>query len=81
MDSNNFPLFLGAGGALLMIALLVWSGIWKAIALWKAARNNQLGWYIALLLINTVGLLEIVYILAFSKKTEPVTPATPPSAS
>ena len=34
----------------------------EGLALWKAARRDQLGWYLALLIINTVGLLPIIYI-------------------
>lgn len=52
----------------LFYALILWSVIWKGIALWHAARGSQLGWYIALLIINTVGILEIIYLLFFRKK-------------
>ena len=45
-----------------LVPLVVWSAIWKGIALWKAARRDQLGWYIALLIINSVGVLPIIYI-------------------
>lgn len=40
-------------------------------ALWKAARNGQKVWFVALLLAPTLGLLEIVYFIfysAFSKR-------------
>jgi len=46
----------------------VWDGVWKAIASWKAARNGQLAWFICIIIINTVGILPIIYILGFSKK-------------
>lgn len=48
--------------------LAIWSLIWKGIALWKAAKNDSKPWFIALLVINTVGILEIIYIFYFSKK-------------
>ena len=51
--------------------LVVWSLIWKGIALWKSARNGDTRWYIALLVINTLGILEILYIYVFSKKNYP----------
>ena len=41
---------------------------WKGIALWKSARNKQKNWFIALLLFNTLAVLEILYIFVFSKK-------------
>ncbi|MBP1762703.1 MAG: hypothetical protein H6Q64_2245 [Firmicutes bacterium] len=48
--------------------LLAWSIIWKGLALWRAARLRQAGWYIALLVINTVGIFEIIYLLATKKR-------------
>ncbi len=53
------------------ILLVIWSAIWKGVALWKAARNSDKYWFVALLVINTVGILEILYIYVFSKKKEP----------
>ncbi len=52
------------------VLLVIWSAIWKGIALWKAARNSQSPWFVVLLLVNTVGILEIIYIFFFSKKRE-----------
>jgi hypothetical protein len=37
----------------------------KGYALWYAARAEQLYWFIALLVVNTAGILEIVYLLFF----------------
>ncbi|MEK6855393.1 MAG: DUF5652 family protein [Nanoarchaeota archaeon] len=51
-----------------IIIVLVWSLIWKALALWRAGRSNQPIWFIVLLFVNTMGLLEILYIFVFSKK-------------
>lgn len=56
--------------------LVFWSLAWKGVALWKAARNSQKNWFVALLVLNTVGILEIIYIYFFSKKGEKST--TPP---
>lgn len=47
--------------------VLVWSLIWKGIALWKAAKKNNKYWFVAILVINTVGIFEILYIFLFSK--------------
>ena len=58
-----------SGGYIALFALLaVWSIIWKGIALWKAAQNGSKPWFIVMLVLNTVGLLEIVYIFYFSNK-------------
>jgi len=40
---------------------------WKGWALWKAAKNDSKGWFVALLLINTMGILDILYIYVFGK--------------
>jgi len=56
--SYNSPIFY---------LLLIWALIWKGIALWRSARNNQLAWFVALLIVNTLGILEIIYLLIFRK--------------
>lgn len=52
----------------LIIALAIWEGVWKLIGLWKAGRNNELAWFICIALINTLGVLPIVYIILQRKK-------------
>lgn len=51
-----------------LIAIIIWMLPWKMIALWKAARRDEVWWFIALMLINTLGILEIFYIFVFSKR-------------
>jgi hypothetical protein len=51
-----------------LIPLIIWELIWKGIALWKSGRNNQLKWFIAILILNTVGILPIIYLKFFQKK-------------
>lgn len=50
--------------------ILLWSLIWKGIALYKAARNNHKWWFIAIFIINTIGILEIIYIFIFGKSKD-----------
>ncbi|OGF29794.1 hypothetical protein A2533_04990 [Candidatus Falkowbacteria bacterium RIFOXYD2_FULL_35_9] len=57
------PLYL-----LLIIPLMLWDAVWKAIGLWKSAGHKQLAWFICIMIFNTVGILPIVYILFFQKK-------------
>ncbi len=54
----------------LIMLLMLWSLVWKGIALWKAARNQSKPWFIILLIVNTIGLLEILYIFVFSPKNK-----------
>jgi len=53
--------------AVLLALLGIWTIIWKGIALWKSARNNQVAWFVVMLFVNTLGILEIIYIYFFSK--------------
>jgi methionyl-tRNA synthetase len=55
--------------AWLLAIAIIWSLAWKGIALWKSARRNQLAWFVCLLVINTVGILEIIYISFFQSKS------------
>ena len=58
--------------ALTFLFLMAWSLAWKGIALWKSAQNNQTSWFVVLLIVNTIGILEIIYILFFSKKNQKI---------
>ncbi|MEK7646970.1 MAG: DUF5652 family protein [Patescibacteria group bacterium] len=52
-----------------VLLLALWVLPWKGVALWKAAKNAQKSWFIALLVINSLAILEIIYIFYFSKKS------------
>ncbi len=51
-----------------LLPVLLWSLFWKAWSLWVAARKNEKIWFGALLVLNTLGILEILYIFYFSKR-------------
>ena len=53
--------------AMAIIIISTWSLIWKGLALWKSARKNHLVWFIVILVVNTVGILEILYLYVFSQ--------------
>jgi hypothetical protein len=48
--------------------IVLWTLPWKGVALWKSARNGQTAWFVIMLIVNTLAILEIIYIFAFSKK-------------
>ncbi|HKB88672.1 MAG TPA: DUF5652 family protein [Patescibacteria group bacterium] len=50
-----------------LVPLLIWSLFWKGWALWNAARREDKVWFVALLLLNTAGILDILYIFVFGK--------------
>lgn len=84
MNSDLTELFLRLGISprlfiaffIILLIIVIWSTIWKGFALWKAARRNSLVWFIVLLVVNTVGILEILYLFVFSeigrKKSESI---------
>lgn len=51
-----------------LLPLTIWSVLWKGVALWRAAQHKQTYWFVALLIINTAGILEIAYLLFFAEK-------------
>jgi len=51
----------------LIYVLVIWSLIWKGFGLWRASKNNSPAWFIAILILNTLGILEILYLFVFSK--------------
>jgi hypothetical protein len=66
------PWFLGGikGWSLFpygIIPLLIWSSVWKGLALWHAAKRNDRWWFIGLLIVNTVGIVEICYLTFVAK--------------
>src|ERR1035437_8749207 len=81
---HNFPAFYSPyasgfspspfGGFMLALlpfiaVIAVWTIVIKGYALWHAARAGQKWWFIALLVINTVGILEIIYLIWFRPKS------------
>jgi len=52
----------------ILFLILAWTLPWKGVALWKAAKNHHQRWFIVLLVLNTLAILEIIYIFYFSKK-------------
>jgi len=64
-------------GASVFVLVILWSIIWKGLALWKAAREGSKVWFVVLLIVNTVGILEILYLYVFSKKSTPAVTSGP----
>ncbi len=79
MDQSWFgalggPAWMGGGFGMWFFLLLVWVVVWKGLALWRAARKNSPIWFVVLLVVNTLGVLEILYYFFFAdmgKKRSP----------
>ena len=53
-----------------LLAVALWTLPWKAWALWLSARRGDLKWFLAMAILNTVGILEIVYIFFVAKQSD-----------
>lgn len=67
MQLNN----LSTEQIVVIIAIVIWDVTWKGFALWKAARSESKGWFIVLLLLNSIGLLPIIYLLLSNSAKSP----------
>lgn len=53
--------------ALWFMIFLIWILAWKGLALWYSARAGHKAWFVAILVLQLVGIIEIVYLLFFNK--------------
>ena len=60
------PLFMN--NSWILFPVLIWTLFWKGCSLWIAAKENKKWWFLILLVVNTVGILEIIYIFYVAKK-------------
>jgi len=67
-DLISFGLFPTFG----LMSLVLWSLAWKGWALWLAARRGEKIWFLILLVVNTMGILEIIYIFLIAKQKDSV---------
>ncbi len=52
----------------LIVLVALWTLPWKGVALWRAAKRHDLWWFIILLFVNSLALLEILYIFIWNKR-------------
>ncbi len=67
---EDFPATFPGYYWILILLLILWDGTWRIIAMWKAARANKLGWFIALGIISSIGILPIIDLLVVHKKEQ-----------
>lgn len=58
---------LNTGALLLFVA---WALVWKGLALWRAGRRGDRAWFVILLILNTMGIMEIIYYFLVAKTDE-----------
>lgn len=55
-----------------LLPVTIWELAWKGFALWKAADKKRMYWFIAMLVLNTAGILPIIYIFFVHKRLKPM---------
>ena len=68
---NFFPSIgnpFGSVAVWLLVPFLLWTFLWKGLGLWYSAQNEEKYWFVAILILNTLGILEIAYLFFFAKK-------------
>lgn len=65
----NYNLYgMSTSTGILLLIVTIWTLFWKGCALWIAGKKDKKWWFLVLLVVNTVGILEIVYIFYVAKK-------------
>ena len=62
---DNMVLFV-----VFVLLLAIFDIVLKLFAMWKSVNRDQLGWFIALGIINSIGILPIIYLLIYKDKPE-----------
>ncbi len=52
---------------ILFLLFVIWTAIWKGLALWRSARMGHVVWFIVFLLVNLLGIPEIIYLIVTEK--------------
>jgi len=73
--NNYYPTHAIGGGVsgwmhgfgFVIIFLVLWTLFWKGLALWHSARKGQPWWFAIMLAVNTIGILEIIYLFLVIK--------------
>ena len=66
IHAYNFTFWRFLGISTLGFVLVILIILLKGFALWHAAKRNEKWWFIALLVLNTAGLLDLVYVVFFA---------------
>jgi hypothetical protein len=53
-----------------LLAILLWTIPWKMWALWLSARRGDVWWFLPMTFLNTLAILEIIYIFLVAKQSD-----------
>jgi hypothetical protein len=64
MMNFGYRNYYGDGGLLkLFIPFMLLELVLKGFALWKSAKKDQNVWFVALLVVNSMGILPLIYLV------------------
>ncbi len=72
LESNLFTTYPHLVTTILILVAI--DLVLKGFALWRAARNIHRAWFIAILVINSIGVLPLIYLLMVRKEKNEVNP-------
>jgi methionyl-tRNA synthetase len=55
------------GNQVLLYVFLAWTLVWKGLAMWRAAKKGDKAWFIVFLIVNLLGIPEIIYLIVTKK--------------
>ena len=61
--------WIGVGfiGLTIALVVLILSVVLKGYSLWTAARRGEKWWFIIIMIVNTMGILELIYLIWIAK--------------
>lgn len=65
---NTFLLNNPKNSLVFLLIIVLWILPWKIYALWTASKKNHKIWFVVLVIVNTFGILEIIYVFGVAKK-------------
>ncbi len=82
MMNVSIPLLQLMGSMMMVVVLfVVLELVLKGLALWRAARMNMPGWFVALLIINSAGIFPLVFIIVTGDRYQAVNKSMPKTAA
>ena len=60
--------FISTNSIWFLIITIFWVLPWKGLSLWIKKKKRHKLWFIILLVLNTFGIIEIIYIFCVAKK-------------
>ena len=51
-----------------LMPIFVWDVTWRLLAMWRAVKENQKIWFVLFMIVNSVGLLPIIYLVFVAKE-------------